>query len=161
MSIDHLQVYSGYRRCVYVADNVMNTWQAHRQLRQSQPEAFGVLIGTTSQDKRTIWIDQVTTPMPGDVGSRYHFELCDLGHQTSVDLAYEQSMGSAIYLGTWHTHPQDDPSPSGVDKNDWRDCLKRNRQRPLLFVIAGIEETRLFVSWGCFFRTLRRGETDL
>ena len=76
--------------------------------------------------------------MPYDVQCRSRFELKDPGHQRTVDKLFERSNGSEIYLGTWHTHPEQIPCPSRVDKSDWRACLKRNKDRSLIFVIAGI-----------------------
>jgi integrative and conjugative element protein (TIGR02256 family) len=156
--IDYPLYFEGYRRRVWVAEGVLNVWHCHRQTDAHNPEAFGVLVGTTSIDKRELWIDIVTSPMRRDVQSRYHFELKDPGHQRTVDRSFHRSGGSQIYLGTWHTHPDQAPTPSHVDKSDWRQCLNRNKKRPLLFVIAGTHETRIFVPWGGDFRRLTMRE---
>jgi len=153
--IDYPLYFEGYRRRVWVAEGVLGIWHSHRQTLAHHPEVFGVLVGTTSIDKRDLWIDFVTTPMRRDSQSRCHFQLMDMGHQRTVDIAFYQSGGSQIYLGTWHTHPEKAPTPSRVDKLDWRECLKRNQKRPLMFVIAGISEIRLFVPWGRWFRRLK------
>lgn len=146
--------FEGYRRRVWVADSVLEAWRSYRQIGARDPESFGVLVGTTSMNRRERWIDTVTTPMKGDSQSRYRFELKDPRHQGVVNQAFEQSGGSQIYLGSWHTHPESVPTPSATDKSDWRACLKRNKKRPLMFVIAGTSETRMFVPWGRFFRSL-------
>ncbi len=156
--VDYPLYFEGFRRKVWVAERALDVWQTHRQVHAHQPESFGVLVGTTSVDKRDLRIDDVTTPMPRDVQSRSHFQLKDLGHQRTADAAHQQSGGSQIYLGTWHTHPEQEPHPSGVDKADWRQCLKRNKRRPLLFVIVGTKETRIFVLWGRCFRRLKMRE---
>ena len=154
--VDDTYCFEGRRRAVSVNKNVWRAWQEHRQIIDSQPESFGVLIGSTSGDRRTIYVEEITTPMPSDRQSRNNFDLRDPGHQRAVDAAHSRSGGSLIYLGTWHTHPQPIPRPSPIDKADWQLCLRRNRKRPLVFVIAGTERTRVFVRWGIWFRALRQ-----
>ena len=153
---DSLHTFEGLRRTVSISERVWRVWQGHRQIQSCRPESFGVLIGSTSDDRRDIYVENLTTPMPGDCQSRNSFDLEDPGHQQAVDAAHSRSDGSRIYLGTWHTHPQPIPSPSGIDKGDWRRCLRRNGERPLVFVIAGTERTRVFVPWGRWFRALRQ-----
>lgn len=150
--------FEGFRRRVWIAEAVAGIWISHRQTDKHKPEAFGVLIGTTTLDKRELWIEAVTTPMGDDDQSRCHFQLKDSGHQLVVDNAFQEFEGGRIYLGTWHTHPAERPIPSRVDKADWRQCLKRNKGRPLVFVIAGTLETRVFVPWGKGFRSLKECE---
>ena len=146
--------FRGFRRKVWVAEQVLEVWESYRQTKAYLPESFGVIIGTTSINRCELWLDDVTTPMPYDVQCRSRFELKDPGHQRTVDKLFERSNGSEIYLGTWHTHPEQIPCPSRVDKSDWRACLKRNKDRPLIFVIAGIAETRMFRSLGRRFKPL-------
>ena len=146
--------FSGYGRRVWIANSVVEAWHSQRQTSADDPEDFGVLIGTTSEDRRERWIDFITRPMDADKQSRFNFELMDPGHQQAVDGAFDSSSGTKIYLGTWHTHPESVPQPSGVDIADWNRCIGRNRNRPLVFVIVGIEQTCLFLPWGCLFKSL-------
>ena len=136
--------FDGHGRRVYVCDEVVDIWDAQRQMQSRAAESFGVLVGTTSVDKKDAWIEAVTTPMPLDWCSRFAFELRDPGHQRVVCEMFERSGGSRIYLGTWHTHPEPRPTASMVDKKDWRACQEANRGRPLAFVLVGTEELRFF-----------------
>ena len=158
MPSEYALCFEGFRRRVWVAHEVVEIWQSHRQTRSHDPESFGALLAETSTDKRELWIESVTTPMSHDSQSRYHFRMSDPGHQRTAEAEFQEQEGSRIYIGTWHTHPESSPTPSCVDKSDWRKCLKRNKKRPLLFVIVGIEETRIFVPWGRFFRQLQLKE---
>lgn len=147
--------FSGYRRNVWVDQTVAGVWHAHRQTEANAAESFGVLVGSTLEDRREMCIEAVTTPMELDQRWRNGFQLLDPGHQEFVDKMFKRSNGSTIYLGTWHTHPESRPAPSNVDKNDWRLCHWRNRKRPLTFVIVGIEEVRVYLRWGMRFRRLK------
>ena len=155
MLADSALCFVGFRRTVHVCPTVANTWDSHRQAAAGAPESFGVLVGATSKDRREVWIEDVTTPMPLDRRSRFHFELLDPHHQRIVDQAFLRSGGSRIYLGTWHTHPQSRPRPSRVDEGDWGRCVRRNKGRPLVFVIVGLEEIGAFLRWGRGIKPLR------
>lgn len=147
--------FKGYGRRVIVHENVVGVWRGHRQMEASAAESFGVLIGTTSVDRRTIWIEKVTTPMPRDKSSRHSFALRDSGHQRAVARRFMSTKGHAIYLGTWHTHLEPIPIPSRVDLEDWATCLSANRMRPLAFVLVGTDEVRVFVRTRGHFKPLR------
>ena len=136
-------------------EEVAALWHGHRQTTATAAESFGVLIGTTSVNRRQIWIEAVTTPMPRDRHSRLSFALRDPGHQRAVCRMFASSGGKAIYLGTWHTHPVPVPDPSDIDLNDWLACLRANRSRPLAFVLVGTETVRVFVRKRGRFRPLR------
>ena len=153
---DSMCCFEGYGRRVIVNDEVAEVWHGHRQTVATASESFGVLMGTTSVDRRETWIEVVTTPMPRDRRSRFSFELRDPGHQRTVCRRFASSDGRAIYLGTWHTHPEPMPTPSTIDLNDWVTCLRANRGRPLAFVLVGTEEVRVFVRSRGRFRPLRR-----
>lgn len=147
--------FKGYGRRVAVCDEVTAVWHAHRQTAPDATESFGVLIGTTSIDRREIWIEKVTTPMPRDRRTRSSFTLCDPGHQRVVCRTFARSDDRSIYLGTWHTHPEPVPTPSGIDRKDWAECLRANPGRPLAFALVGTEKTRVFVRKRWRFKPLR------
>ena len=58
---------------------------------------------------------------------------------------WEQSNHIKAYLGEWHTHDQDNPSPSFVDKRSWLRISKRNNNfDQSCFIIVGHKEFRLW-----------------
>ena len=138
-----------------MSDEVAGVWDAHRQTAADATESFGVLMGTTSVDRREIWIERVTTPMARDRRARFSFALRDLGHQRAVHEMFASSGGRAIYLGTWHTHAEPHPTPSAIDRDDWAACLRANQGRPLAFVLVGTEKIRVFVRARWRFRPVR------
>ena len=154
------QRFQGYERRVHVCGRVAGVWRAHRQTEADTAESFGVLMGTTSVDRREIWIESVTTPMARDRSTRFSFALCDPGHQRAVCGNFACSGGRAIYLGTWHTHPEPVPMPSGIDRDDWDACLRTNPGRPLAFVLVGTDQICVFVRARRRFRPLIRESVD-
>ena len=151
---DGVPRFRGHGRRVHVCDEVAGVWHAHRQAAADASESFGVLMGTTSVDRREIWIESVTTPMAHDQRTRLSFALRDPGHQQAVCRKFTCSAGRAIYLGTWHTHPEPVPTPSEMDRDDWAACLRANPRRPLAFVLVGTDQVRVFVRARRRFRSL-------
>ena len=138
---------------MHVRESVFRVWQRHRQTGRAA-ESFGVLVGTTSIDRKAVRIEAVTTPKRLDRRWRLGFQLADRGHERTVRRMFERSCRQCIYLGTWHTHPEPVPTPSGVDTSDWLECLRANPGRPLVFVVVGTEQARVFVRAGRGFRAL-------
>lgn len=127
-----------------IASTVIDIWKKYRQVNADMHESFGVMIGSQENEPVSVVIEDVTTPLPKDRHSRSNFLLIDKGHQKTVDAAFKKSNGALGYLGTWHTHPEKNPSPSAIDINDWRKCIKRNPDRKLFFIVVGIEKTKIY-----------------
>ncbi len=150
MNREREAIFRGHGLSLRIPWNVLQAWEEYRQVEMHDPERFGVIIGSRTEGKKEYWIESVTKPYAGDQAARSSFRLQDQNHQNSVDVAFEQSDGTSIYLGTWHTHPELIPAPSSIDKNDWVSCIRRNSGRQLFFVIVGLSEIRVFVrSWWC------------
>jgi integrative and conjugative element protein (TIGR02256 family) len=51
-----------------------------------------------------------------------------------------------VYLGEWHTHPEADPTPSSIDRADWKLRLARDRIDAdfVFFLIVGLEEVAVW-----------------
>lgn len=126
----------------------------YKQEKKEMEEAGGVLLGRFIKESKNIIIDKITVPMIGDLRSRYSFKRAAKMHQIIIDREWEKSKGTCNYLGEWHTHPENYPTPSSVDKNDWKRKLKGDiySSRYLYFIIIGIKE---LVIWEGDRRTLK------
>ena len=126
----------GFR--IEISNDVLKIWKQYRQNSIWLKEACGVLIGGYDPSQRVIYVKQCTVPMKGDLRRRTSYIIKDKGHQEIVDRNYLKSDGRRFYLGTWHTHPEQHPTPSFLDSTDWLNCIKRNSNLPVfLFVIVG------------------------
>lgn len=112
---------------------------AHRQLQAGDKEAGGVLLGRLIRDTSDVVVDVVSSPSPEDRRNRFSFFRARKPAQHAVDRAWRESGQVVIYLGEWHTHPEDDPSPSCIDQRDWKRIVAKAsfEQDFLLFMIVG------------------------
>lgn len=82
--------------------------------RNHYPNEFGgVLVGYYSNDKRTVNI--IESILPTDFKStRTSFERGVEGLEEALEGYYDQDR-PLIYVGEWHTHPDNSPIPSATD----------------------------------------------
>lgn len=119
-----------------LADPVLSVFQQHLQARPTDNEAGGLLLGTVHGSN--IALAEGTVPTVRDKRRRYLFERMPFGHRSIAKGRWRASGGTMRYLGEWHTHPQDYPSPSSLDRAEWAELSrKRADGRPLLAIIVG------------------------
>ena len=123
-----------------ISSYVVDSLAAHIQNIPSAKEAGGVLLGRYILGTDDIVVDLISSPKKGDRRRRTSFKRGRLKHQWHIMKMWAKSVGTCNYLGEWHTHPEHDPSPSGVDRNDWVRRLTSDHfaADSLFFIIVGI-----------------------
>lgn len=119
-----------------LADSVMVVFESHIQTQPLDREAGGLLLGSVHSSN--IAVIEATNPTIWDKRLRYFFERMSFGHSSTARARWKASGGIIRYLGEWHTHPEDYPRPSKLDREEWAK-LSRTRAdgRPMLAVIVG------------------------
>lgn len=116
-----------------ITPSVVNRLLRYRQLNASSNEAAGVLIGERRGSH--LVIHDISEPGKGDIRRRCFVDRRGPHHQAAVDDAFARSFGTLQYLGEWHTHPEDIPSPSTTDLGTWqRNLLEKG---PIALIIMG------------------------
>ncbi|WP_017518788.1 Mov34/MPN/PAD-1 family protein [Pseudomonas nitroreducens] len=126
---------------VYFAPAVLEVFERYIQGEQDA-EAGGILLGHV----RGIHVEvlEVTVPTPRDQRLKYFFERMLHGHQRIAEIRWKDSNRLIRYLGEWHTHPEDIPTPSGLDISEWQRLAKGRRDgRPMLATIVGRQDLRV------------------
>ena len=129
---------------VHINKDIIEIWEEYRQISSEAKEACGILIGHQIQGTEVFQLEFVTTPQKLDIRTRSNFVMKDPFHQKFLDKKYKESNGTSIYLGTWHSHPQNIPIQSSIDEEDWKHCIARNVDRNLFFIIVGVQEIKIF-----------------
>jgi integrative and conjugative element protein (TIGR02256 family) len=103
-------------------------------------EAGGVLLGRFLIGNNDVVVDHITVPVAGDKRTRFGYFRSKPAHQNRISEAWSSSRGTCNYLGEWHTHPEDDPNPSGHDLANWKNKLNHDKFDGdfLIFIIVGI-----------------------
>jgi len=129
---------------VIFSDAVIAIFENHKQILPRSHESGGIVLGQVVGN--VIYINRASTPNQFDKSSRYRFERDKNAAQILVNYEYLNSNKKITYLGEWHTHPENVPTPSGQDRSMIKDQFKSGTLNEpfLLLVIQGIE--KLYVS---------------
>jgi integrative and conjugative element protein (TIGR02256 family) len=124
------------RTLLHFSESTLVTFLGHIQVNDSDCEAGGLLLGSVHGTH--MLIEQATIPTAWDRRFRCLFERMPFGHEAIALTRWAASQGTIRYLGEWHTHPEDHPNPSGLDRSEWnRLSAKRLDKRAMLVVIIG------------------------
>ncbi|HQN64807.1 MAG TPA: Mov34/MPN/PAD-1 family protein [Methylophilus sp.] len=135
---------SPHQRLIIVEDAIKQM-QSFAQRRWWHAEAGGVLLGRHLLETDDIVVDLVTTPQKTDRRSRFGFFRSKM-HEEIARERWEQQSNTLAYLGSWHTHPEKDPNPSGTDLQDWQNAIKKDafEGQRLFFPIVGTNYIRVW-----------------
>lgn len=114
---------------------------------QRQPfasESGGVVMGRIVGD--TILVERLSIPTELDKSSRMHFERHRLSAQMIINYEHTNTYGQVTYLGEWHTHPEDHPSPSQMDLKMIRQQFHNNKIHTHFLVLLIQGKKTLFAS---------------
>lgn len=133
------------RKRLIVVEHALKQMQAFAQHRCWDSEAGGVLLGRHLLDSHDVVVDEVSTPQNGDRRSRFGF-FRSSKHEQVARQRWMQEKSTLAYLGLWHTHPERDPTPSGVDHCDWKQAIADDTYEGdrLFFPIVGTHCIRVW-----------------
>lgn len=125
---------------VVLSESVKSLFQKFIQDKVEKNEAGGILLGSIVGKK--IYIIKASIPNKFDKATRTSFLRDKNIAQIIVDYEFENSNGTMFYLGEWHTHPEDYPTPSGQDRKMTIEQYNKSRlpQPFSLMVIQGIKD---------------------
>ncbi|MDM0078695.1 Mov34/MPN/PAD-1 family protein [Variovorax sp. J2P1-59] len=133
------------RQRLIVVEHALKQMQAFAQRRSWDSEAGGVLLGRHLLDSHDVVVDEVSTPQTGDRRSRFGF-FRSSKHEHVARQRWMEENSTLAYLGLWHTHPERDPTPSGVDQRDWQQAIAGDTYEGdrLFFPIVGTHCIRVW-----------------
>ncbi|WP_196062344.1 MULTISPECIES: Mov34/MPN/PAD-1 family protein [unclassified Serratia (in: enterobacteria)] len=132
MNINELVFIDNFDNHVVIMSEVVQRLNSYRQIHYTSTEAGGTLIG--ERRGQHIVITNISEPGQDDVRSRTRIERKGAHHQQKVDDLFQQSDGFLVYLGEWHTHPEDFPQPSDIDIKSWLTGLVATEKMVMLIV---------------------------
>jgi len=132
-----------------IRPDVLQMMLAYRQTNDGSSEAGGILLGRMIVDSEDVIIDEATVPTNKDTRLRFFFHRALASGAKRIRQAWRETHGTRNYLGEWHTHPEDRPTPSSLDISNWQNILRKARveQDYLFFLILGRKEVASWEWW--------------
>lgn len=118
------------------ADGVISHLENHRQLRFWQREAGGLLFARLSASEVTI--ELATGPRQTDRRTRWTYNPDRAAEQREIDELHPSGL---CFVGTWHSHPEPVPTPSGIDTQSLAESFRLSTHNLNAFVLAIIGQS--------------------
>ena len=124
----------GYSQTLLVDLPALRHVSRHRQLTARSKEAGGQLFGTIKDDE--IYVAKATGPYWGDLRRRSSYRSNRTAAQCAINKMSKQGY---LYLGEWHTHAEDSPNASSMDKKAMYSIVEKSslNSNSLLLLIVG------------------------
>ncbi len=97
-----------------IHSEVILIFEKYKQEGINKKESGGVLSGFYLDDY-SYRITDASEPSKLDKSSKFSFNRAKESAQEFINNLFKKSKGKKIYLGEWHTHPEDIPTPSYID----------------------------------------------
>jgi len=103
-----------------ITPEVLEHFNAHKQRRLLSREAGGQLFATFAEAP-AMNILEATGPRPTDKRSPYNYEPDRIPERAEIKDRYARGLH---FVGDWHTHRQERPSPSRTDEHNIRELVR-------------------------------------
>jgi len=125
---------------IHISDSVIEIFNRDKQINKNDNESGGILIGQIKDEN--IYILKASIPNRFDKASRLYFECNKDAAQIIINYEFYNSGNKSIYIGEWHTHPEDLPKPSFIDKKMIKRQFKKNKLNEpfLILIIQGLKD---------------------
>lgn len=132
---------------INVEKKIIEEIRMRRQVKYQDKESGGMVIGSIVNNSNVIEIWDYTIPQIGDFQSRCRFIRKKKTHNAILQKKWMESYETVMYMGEWHTHPENDPQYSLQDIRNWRKLLKQSNtfSEYLFFIIGGIKYFKIWV----------------
>ncbi|MBN8503363.1 MAG: Mov34/MPN/PAD-1 family protein [Burkholderiales bacterium] len=119
---------------VLLTENCVSELMRHRQSSGSSRENGGQLFARFVQDGVQVEVATVTRGFSRR--TRFGFWPDRKAEQADINQLFERGLH---YIGDWHTHPEEVPSPSATDEQKMQEIFRKSRHELpfMLMVIVG------------------------
>jgi len=133
-------------RYVLFTENVLRHMYSFAQRKCKQTEAGGEIFSPRPYSC-SLLVDAIAGPHPEDHRSRYSYNP---NTSATSRARNEQYACDRHAVGLWHTHPEAQPHPSGLDRATTQDYLRSfagTRSRYLSVIIGNRGDTPAITVW--------------
>ena len=130
-------IYKGKDIYIEITEQSLEVFKEHRQKNQQSLEAGGQLFARKELGK--IIVSHVTPPRKKDKRTRSSFHPDIFEDRKDIKRLIKKDLH---FVGSWHTHPEGKPTPSGLDISSMKSCFieSKHKLRYMIMVIVGTQD---------------------
>lgn len=120
---------------LHISNDVLKHFEMFKQNKIRSKEAGGQLF--VQRHKNDLHLELATGPRLTDKRFRTHYIPDMVASQEEIKEQYKNGLH---FIGNWHTHPENKPSPSKVDIETMKECFLTAKQELLkgfILIIIG------------------------
>ncbi|NJE79993.1 hypothetical protein E0L17_01410 [Olsenella sp. SW781] len=110
-----IQISLDERFSLSIASEAINRLQDYLKDAGFNSESGGILLGCQQENSLDCFILDFTLPNPEDDAGPYYFVRKARPAEKLIERIWHKSNGKINYIGEWHTHNEDRPTPSSTD----------------------------------------------
>lgn len=131
---------------LHIEDVALTKLFKYIQCSNTAKEAGGILIGKRIDGREEYYLCDISEPSMMDRRSRFSFVRSKISAQQTTDKKWRESNGIENYIGEWHTHPENKPTPSPTDRELIQQIIKDNSNVfPKVFLIIVGKDRSLYI----------------
>jgi integrative and conjugative element protein (TIGR02256 family) len=117
-----------------LSDAVVEHFALCQQVLHNEAEAGGQLFARLTRYE--IFVEEATGPRPTDRRGRTHYIPDRQAERKEIRERFDLGLH---YVGDWHTHPENVPVPSPIDRFTISDCSRRSTHKlaGFLLIVVG------------------------
>jgi integrative and conjugative element protein (TIGR02256 family) len=124
----------GFLQKIIISNEVLETFHKSRQIKKAQKEVGGQLFAKISQKEITI----IKTYLPNRRDKRTYYSFLP-NRKKQMEEIYLSFSHGLHYVGDWHTHPEEFPTPSYIDLESMKECFSKSKHElnNFMLIIVG------------------------
>ncbi len=128
---------------LYIEDIVLAKLFKYLQRSSTSKEAGGILFGKQAKGREEYYLCDVSEPSHMDKRGRFSFVRNKVSAQRIINKKWDESNGIENYLGEWHSHPENRPTPSHIDRSLIRQVIRdgTNAFKKVFLIIVGKDQS--------------------
>lgn len=132
---------------IEIEKKILKVIRDMRQINPTDKESGGILMGSIISKGNSVVLRDYTVPLKGDCQTRYRFYRRKKRHNAVLENKWKESNKTIMYLGEWHTHPENEPDYSNQDLRNWKRIMRKSKTTStyLFFIIGGITTYKVWV----------------
>ncbi len=126
---------------IIISNDVLELFIKSKQIKKTQKEVGGQLFAKISQNEISI----LKTYLPNKYDKRTYNSFLPSRKKQMEEIYYSFPRG-LHYVGDWHTHPEETPTPSNIDLDSMKECFVKSKHELNNFILIIVGNSKIYLN---------------